>query len=162
MSLSAAIKLKRRLQTCSQRCCVFLHYACNSQHPAWAEEGTATAAPAPTAEADAEASSSSSTSSSSAPSTVLQPFVDNEYELQVPSNYTYVETPIVRVERGPQPERSPVLGRFEAPQGAPGTISILMRRANALKQTILQVGLKVDACRQTSARAAEREETVRK
>jgi hypothetical protein len=71
---------------------------------------------------------------------VLQPFVDNEYELQFPNNYTYVETPIVRVERGPQPERSPVLARFEAPNGEPGTISILMRRANALKQTILQVG----------------------
>lgn len=47
----------------------------------------------------------------------------------------------MRVERGPQPERSPVLGRFEAPNGEPGVITVLMRRANALKQTILQVGM---------------------
>jgi hypothetical protein len=101
-----------------------------------AEDATAAAvAPAP----DAASTSTSSSSSSSAPSPVLQQFVDNEYELQYPSNYTYKETPIVRVERGPQPERSPVLGRFEAPNGEPGTISVLMRRANALKQTILQV-----------------------
>jgi hypothetical protein len=65
--------------------------------------------------------------------------VDNEYELQYPSNYTFVETPVVRVERGPQPEKSPVLGRFEAPNGEPGVITVLMRRSNALKQTLLQV-----------------------
>jgi hypothetical protein len=43
------------------------------------------------------------------------------------------------VERGPQPERSPVLGRFEAPNGQPGLITILTRRAQAFKQTLLQV-----------------------
>lgn len=98
-------------------------------------------APAATLVAAPADASTPSSSSSSAPSAALQPFLDNEYELQVPSNYTYIETPIVRVERGPQPERSPVLARFEAPDGAPGTISILMRKANALKQTILQVWL---------------------
>jgi hypothetical protein len=99
-----------------------------SQGAAFAEEATAVA---PAADAAG--------STSSAPSAVLQQFVDNEYELQFPSNYTYIETPIVRVERGPQPERSPVLARFEAPNGEPGVITILMRRANALKQTLLQV-----------------------
>jgi hypothetical protein len=58
---------------------------------------------------------------------------------QVPSNYTYLATPIQRVERGPQPERSPVLGRFEAPGGQPGLITVLTRRAQAYKQTLLQV-----------------------
>lgn len=115
-----------------------------------AEDATAAVAPAPDA--------ASTSTSSSAPSSVLQQFVDNEYELQYPSNYTFIETPIVRVERGPQPERSPVLARFEAPNGEPGTISILMRRANALKQTILQVvgcvggaGLGVAAAQHTGA-----------
>jgi hypothetical protein len=63
----------------------------------------------------------------------------HRFLLQVPSNYTYLETPIQRVERGPQPERSPVLGRFEAPNGQPGLITVLTRRAQAFKQTLLQV-----------------------
>jgi hypothetical protein len=50
----------------------------------------------------------------------------------------YQETAIPRVERGPQPERSPVLARFEAPSGAPGTISVLARKAQIFKQTLLQ------------------------
>jgi hypothetical protein len=103
-----------------------------SQGAAYADEAPAVAA--------APAAAEPSPASTSAPSPVLQQFRDNEYELQYPSNYTYVETPIVRVERGPQPERSPVLARFEAPDGEPGVISIIMRRANSLKQTILQVG----------------------
>jgi hypothetical protein len=58
---------------------------------------------------------------------------------QVPVNYAYLETPFVRVERGPQPERSPVLARFEAPNGQPGLVSIITRRAQVFKQTLLQV-----------------------
>ncbi|KAF6259105.1 hypothetical protein COO60DRAFT_1515422 [Scenedesmus sp. NREL 46B-D3] len=95
-------------------------------------EAEAAAAPSPAAAA-------ASSSSSSLPSADLQLFIDNDYQLQVPSNYTYLETPIPRVERGPQPERSPVLGRFEAPNGQPGLITILTRRAQAFKQTLLQV-----------------------
>lgn len=94
------------------------------------------AAPASAAEA---APSTSSSSISSLPSADLQLFIDNDYELQVPSNYAYLATEIQRVERGPQPERSPVLGRFEAPNGQPGLITILTRRAQAFKQTLLQV-----------------------
>jgi hypothetical protein len=109
-----------------------------SQGTAYADEAPAVAASA--ADSSAAPAPTSSPASTSAPSPVLQQFRDNEYELQFPSNYAYVETPIVRVERGPQPERSPVLARFEAPNGEPGVISIIMRRANALKQTILQVG----------------------
>lgn len=68
--------------------------------------------------------------------------------LQVPSNYRYLETPIVRVERGPQPERSPILARFESPNGGPEVISVLTRKASGLKQTLLQV------CMQPSQGAA--------
>lgn len=136
-------------------------HPCRQAATASAAEDTTAAAVAPAPDA------ASTSSSSSAPSSVLQQFVDNEYELQYPSNYTFIETPIVRVERGPQPERSPVLARFEAPNGEPGTISILMRRANALKQTILQVcagvwGVRgwVWQQRSTPAQAANRRSAV--
>lgn len=110
-----------------------------SQGAAFAEEPSATAEAEATTASTSSSTSSSSSSSSSIPSSTLQQFIDNEYELSYPSNYIYKETPIVRVERGPQPERSPVLARFEAPDEQPGAISIIMRRANSLKQTILQV-----------------------
>eukprot|EP00878_Enallax_costatus_P024693 GHUV01026372.1.p1 GENE.GHUV01026372.1~~GHUV01026372.1.p1 ORF type:complete len:207 (+),score=45.90 GHUV01026372.1:188-808(+) len=89
--------------------------------------------------AGAEAAAPAVSSSSTAPSPQLEPFLDNAYELQVPSNYQYLETPIPRVERGPAPERSPVLARFESPNGGPEVISIITRKASALKQTLLQV-----------------------
>eukprot|EP00775_Hariotina_reticulata_P002595 gene2595-2897_t len=74
------------------------------------------------------------------PSPDLQLFYDNDYELQIPGNYAYLETPVVVVERGPQPERSPVLARFEPRlPGQPGSITILTRRATVFKQTIFQV-----------------------
>ncbi|KAF8061996.1 hypothetical protein HT031_004256 [Scenedesmus sp. PABB004] len=73
------------------------------------------------------------------PSAELRPFADNDFALQVPANYVYLETPIVSVERGPQPERSPVLARFEAPGGAAGAVSVIVRKAQAFKQTLLQV-----------------------
>lgn len=57
----------------------------------------------------------------------------------MPSNYQYIATPIPVVERGPAPERSPVLARFEPPAGGPEVITIITRKASALKQTLLQV-----------------------
>jgi hypothetical protein len=111
-----------------------LHTRCSQASAAQAAADAAAAAPAGPA-----AASAGPAAALGEPSAELQRFVDNAYELQVPANFTFIETPVVRVERGPQPERSPVLARFEAPGGQPGAISILMRRANALKQTVFQV-----------------------
>lgn len=70
---------------------------------------------------------------------MLEPFLENDFSLSVPSSYTYLEAPLVVPERGPAPERSPVLARFEAGPGRPGVISVLTRKAQAFKQTLLQV-----------------------
>ena len=42
-------------------------------------------------------------------------------------------------ERGPQPERSPVMARFNARNGGTASISVLRRNGAAIKQTLLQV-----------------------
>jgi hypothetical protein len=42
-------------------------------------------------------------------------------------------------ERGPQPQASPVLARFDAAAGG-GTISVVVRPARAIKPTLIQVG----------------------
>ncbi|KAI8462903.1 MAG: hypothetical protein J3K34DRAFT_527409 [Monoraphidium minutum] len=103
--------------------------------PAAAEpvaDAAAAAAPAPAGGLGA------ASSSNDAGGAGFSPFFDNDYELLVPSNYTYYETPIQVVERGPQPERSPVRARWESPDGAV-SISVLVRRAQTIQRTILQV-----------------------
>eukprot|EP00798_Chlamydomonas_sp_ICE-L_P010368 gene10368-8307_t len=62
-----------------------------------------------------------------------------EYEFYAPGNFDYIEVQQDMPERGPAPERSPVLVRFEAAEGE-AVISVINRGAQTLKQTFRQVG----------------------
>ncbi|GBF97279.1 hypothetical protein Rsub_09970 [Raphidocelis subcapitata] len=112
-----------------------------------AAAGAAAAHPSPAAAAEAAAVDAPAASGSGSGSGIagggggdgaFTPFLDNDYSLEVPAAYTYYETPIAVVDRGPQPERSPVRARWESPGGGV-SISVLTQRAQTIKRTVLQV-----------------------
>ncbi|KAJ9529948.1 hypothetical protein QJQ45_023262, partial [Haematococcus lacustris] len=106
-----------------------------------ASEDQAVAAPSPAADpAAAGAATSPTTASSSDASTPPgQLFEDEEYTYTAPATFTFVDIPIPKIERGPAPERSPLRSRFEAGDGGQASLAVVVRNAQTLSFSLLQV-----------------------
>ncbi|KAL6762415.1 hypothetical protein V8C86DRAFT_2517648 [Haematococcus lacustris] len=79
-------------------------------------------------------------SSSGAATPPGQLFEDEEYIYTAPATFTFVDIPIPKIERGPAPERSPLRSRFEAGDGGQASLAVVVRNAQTLSFSLLQVG----------------------
>ncbi|KAJ9529236.1 hypothetical protein QJQ45_007913 [Haematococcus lacustris] len=107
---------------------------------AFEDQAVAAQSPAADPAAAGAATSPNTASSSGAATPPGQLFEDEEYTYTAPATFTFVDIPIPKIERGPAPERSPLRSRFEAGDGGQASLAVVVRNAQTLSFSLLQVG----------------------